>query len=52
MVREPGVSVAGFDGIRDDMMDQEDQLLWKRVLGKVGYQEVVSRFEAPGLNWK
>ncbi len=43
---EPSVSVAGFDQIRDDMMDKKNQLLWKCVLGKITFDQLKSEFEA------
>ena len=43
---EPSVSVAGFDQIRDDMMDKKNQLLWKCVLGQITYEQLTSQFEA------
>jgi ABC-type glycerol-3-phosphate transport system substrate-binding protein len=43
---EPSVSVAGFDQIRDDMMDKKNQLLWKCVLGQITFEQLTSQFEA------
>ncbi len=43
---EPSVSVAGFDQIRDDMMDKKNQLLWKCVLGQITFEQLKSQFEA------
>ncbi len=43
---EPAVSVAGFDQIREDMVDKKNQLLWKCVLGQITFEQLKSEFDA------